>query len=79
MDRAEAMTVLKEILASTDCDSSFVALMPPNSYNLLSKGYQIHIKTRLDTLQNELLESILRRHGLSLRKDKEILIIYRPF
>ena len=72
------MTVLKEIIAGTNCDSSFVALMLPNTHTLLSKGYQIHIRTQLDSSQKQLLESILTKNCLTLKESEETLIIYRP-
>ncbi len=78
LDRAEAIRVLKEIIVCTNCYSPFVALMPPNARNLLSKGYQIHIKTQLDKSQRDMLEDILKKNKLALEEDKETLIIYKP-
>lgn len=78
LDRVEAVRILKEIIASTCCDSNFVALMRPNAYNLLSKGYQIHIKTTIDVNQKDKVDSILEKNGLVLKEDRETLIIYKP-
>lgn len=78
LDRAEAIEVLKEIISSTNCDSSFVALMLPNAHNVLSKGYQIYIKTQLDTSQRKLLVNILEKNGLTSKYDAETLVIYKP-
>jgi hypothetical protein len=78
LDRLEAIRVLKELIASTGCDSNFVALMPPNAHNFLSKGYQIHIKMMTNTTQREIIDSILKKNGLALKDKGETLVIYKP-
>ena len=78
LDRAEAIRVVKDIIACTNCYSPFVALMPPNAHNLLSKGYQIHIKAQLNTSQMDVLEGIIKKNVLALKEEAELLIIYKP-
>lgn len=61
------------------CDGNWIALMPPNSSNLLSTGYQVHLKFPLDEAALECISKILEKTGLSMinKKERELLIIYR--
>jgi len=79
LDREKAMVVLKEMIASINCcQSDYVALMPPNAGCILSKGYQIHIKTNISDSEREIIEELLKKNGLSLSQSESKLIIYRP-
>ncbi len=78
MNRDEAMQVLKELISSTDCDSHFIALMPPNAYNILSKGYQIHIKTGFNDDERCVIDELLKKNGYALKEQGDTLVIYKP-
>lgn len=71
--------VLKQILEAAKCVSSdYIALMPPNTDNTLSKGYQIHIKTNLAMCNRASVEEVAKKYQLILRQEGELLVIYKP-
>ena len=81
MKRREAISVLKEIIEKCQmCDGNWVALMPPNSASLLSKGYQIHLKFPVDKTAVNCIKEVLEKYKLVLidKRENELLIIYRP-
>ncbi len=79
MDRKEAVQVLKEIYEACETiDESWVALMPPDADGVIAEGYQLHIKTKINELDKNCIESILRKYGLELREVSDTAIIYRP-
>lgn len=57
---------------------SFV-LMPPNSDDVLSKDYQIHIKTTIDEDTLLCIRKIIKRHdNIVISDQKNLLVIYGP-
>ena len=80
LNREEATHVLKEIITGCNLSADAVMLMPPNSDSVLSKGYQLHIKS--STQPNDLLciKTIIETHRLAIttEPDNEIIVIYRP-
>ncbi len=81
MRREEAVSVLREIIDKCQmCDGNWVALMPPNSHNLLSVGYQVHLKIPLDQQAINCIEKVLKEYDLRMmnKREQELLIIYRP-
>jgi hypothetical protein len=75
----EAVSVLREVFEKcTLLDGTYVSLVPPNSVNELSLGYQVHIKAPIDEMAQMCIEKILNTHGLVLRVENERVIIYRP-
>jgi hypothetical protein len=81
LNRNEAVSVLKEIFEKcTLFDGTYIALMPPNSASLLSKGYQVHLRVPIDERTQNCMEEIAKKHDCHIViKDKEdIAIIYRP-
>ena len=73
------MSVLKEIFEKcTLFDGQYIALMPSNAANLLSHGYQVHMKVPFDDKTKTCMQEILQKYGLVLKEEKELAIIYRP-
>lgn len=62
------------------CDGNWIALMPPNAHNLLSTGYQIHMKFPVDEEAIACISAILKKYRLAMlnKKGEESIIIYRP-
>ena len=78
MNRHEAVAFLKEIINT--CEN-----MSPDSVALIhsmddqnSTGYQVHIKTVLDSETKQQLRNIAEKHNLVLKEEKGKVIIYKP-
>ena len=79
MKRNEAVTFLKEITST--CGS-----MSPDSVTLFrskmddqdSVGYQVHIKTVLDSETKQQIRNIAEKHSLALKEEKGKVVIYKP-
>lgn len=81
MKREEATQLLKEVVLLCDgLNEQGIMLMPPNSNNVLSHGYQLHIKTVSSSEVVECLRPVVEKHKLALSNEpeKQLLIIYRP-
>lgn len=80
MNQKQAEDLLKEIQNSCPAlKDSTIAVMPPDSSDVPSKGYQIHIKNSApdeDTLC--CLKNLAEKHNIALRQQKELLVIYKP-
>jgi hypothetical protein len=79
--REEATALLKEIISVCDgLAETAVILMPPNTDDVLSHGYQLHIKTQ--TVQQTLpcVKPLILKHNLAIADDtdKGLMVIYRP-
>ncbi len=72
MDRAEAMALLKELIAVNMVDPSFISVSQrkPNHFQLLIKS---------DYYRSE-IEKYAKKFGLSIKEDKEqkYLVIFKP-
>jgi hypothetical protein len=79
MKRRKAITCLKEIGRSCK-------YMSPDAITLLntsldgsnSKGYEIHIKTLLDTESRQQVKSIAEKYSLVMHENQDRVIIYQP-
>jgi hypothetical protein len=78
LDRVEAVSVLREIISKCNLIVNFVNLVPPRADDVVSKGYQIHIKPSIDTCDREVVLRIIVEHQLALQEDDEKIIIYKP-
>jgi len=81
LNRGEAIKVLKEIFEKcTICDGNWLSIMPPGASNILSRGYQLHLKFPLDEESKKCMKEILEKYDLALmyKKEQELIIIYRP-
>jgi hypothetical protein len=78
--REEAILVLKELFEKcTTLDGQWLSLMPPNAGNMLSGGYQILIKTKLDEITRNCMQDVLVKYHLTIKiTDPETFIIYKP-
>ena len=76
MDRAEALTVLHEIVEeckeSVTIDSVSLDNWPISS---LSKGFAIRINCTLDSASRQCIEPILKKHNLLLKESERFVII----
>jgi len=54
--------------------------MPPDSDDVLSHGYQLHIKTSLGIEHLACIEPLVKKYNLALANEptKQLLVIYRP-
>jgi hypothetical protein len=43
-----------------------------------STGYQVHIKTVLDSETKQQIRNIAEKHSLALKEEKGKLVIYKP-
>jgi biotin-(acetyl-CoA carboxylase) ligase len=78
MKRHEAVAFLKEI--TNTCEN-----MSPDSVALFhsmddqnSIGYQVHIKTVLDSETKQQIRSIAEKYSLALKEEKGKVVIYKP-
>ncbi|MCW4017535.1 MAG: hypothetical protein NWF00_02445 [Candidatus Bathyarchaeota archaeon] len=79
MDRTEAVLILREILDNCEIfDGVYLSLASPKASNLLSQGYQLHIKAPIDDHAKECMRDILQKHGLALKIEDNLAIIYKP-
>lgn len=82
MKREEAVNLLKKV--ATYCDGlqeSGIMLMPPDADDVLSHGYQLHIKARASHRSSyQCLKPIVEKSGLAHEgePEKDLRVIYRP-
>jgi hypothetical protein len=81
LNRQEAVSLLKEVYQA--CDSfgeQGVMLMPPDSDDVLSHGYQLHIKAPLGNEHLECIKPIAQKYGLNMTYEpvKQLLVVCRP-
>ena len=80
MNRDEAVSLLKELnLACDGIGEQGIMLMPPDADDVLSHGYQLHIKA-IGTERLDCIKSLVEKHKLALANEPEkgLLVIYRP-
>ncbi len=79
MNRQDAVTLFKELQEKCpELYATHLMLMPPNADNVLSKGYQIHIKPSIDEHTRQCVEPIVVKHSLAFKQDTQVDVIYRP-
>ena len=81
MNREEAVNLLKELnLACDGLGEQGIMLMSPNADDVLSHGYQLHIKASQANEHMACIKPVVERHKLALvhEPEKQLLIIYRP-
>ena len=79
MKRDEAISFLKEI--TTVCSAmtpDAVTLCISEINDLNAVGYQVHIKTVLDSKTRQQIEGIAKKHCLVLKEEHDEVVIYRP-
>jgi hypothetical protein len=57
-----------------------IMLMPPNADDVLSKGYQLHIKSNSHTQNVSCFKPVIDKHNLAIADEpnKGLIVIYRP-
>jgi hypothetical protein len=79
MKREEAVTCLKEITCScANMSPNAVTLTDPKLNDPLAVGYQVKIKTILDSETKQQVQQIAKKYNLALKEGEEEIIIYRP-
>jgi len=81
LNRDEAVSLLKELIFACDgIGEEGVMLMPPNSGDVLSHGYQLHIKESLWNEYSDCIEPLVKKHELALahEHEKQLLVVYKP-
>jgi hypothetical protein len=81
MNRAEATSLLKEIYwVCGGLGEKAVMLMPPDADNVLSQGYQLHIKAYLGNEHLDCVKPLVQKYKLNMNyePEHELLVIYRP-
>jgi hypothetical protein len=81
LKREEATNIIKEIeLACDGFGQQGVMLMPPNADDVLSHGYQLHIKPSISEQRLACIKPIVEKHQLAMINEpkNQVLVIYRP-
>jgi hypothetical protein len=78
MNKQEASSLLKELLAECKLDSNSFILMEPNPKDHLSLGYKITIKTTVDNECRQQLRAITKKYDLSVIEEQAQIIVYKP-
>jgi hypothetical protein len=78
MNKQEASSLLKELLAECKLDSSSFILMEPNPKDTLSSGYKITIKTVVDKECRQQLREITKKYDLAVIEEDVQIVVYKP-
>jgi hypothetical protein len=78
MDRKEASSCLKELLAKCDLASDSFMLIEPNRSDTLSKGYKIRIMASMNNACREQVKTITKKHDLAVIEEQNQIIAYKP-
>jgi hypothetical protein len=79
LDRSDAVDILKEVLdVCSQQNLSYANIVAPVPNDNFSVGFQIQINASLPNAAINAVEPVLKKHGLSLKKEAERLTIYEP-
>jgi len=80
MNRNEVGLLFKELFDSCpSLEGKPFVLMPPNSDDVLSKDYQIHIRAEIDEMLLICIRKIVKKHDkYAINEQKNLLVIYEP-
>ncbi len=81
MKREEATKLIKEIDEECrDIRGTSLLLMAPNESDILSHGYQVHIKMNADWKKLRCLQTIAEQYGYVVKNEVErgTVVVYRP-
>ncbi len=80
MNREQAVTVIKNIIDRCQAvEGKSLKLLPPQANNALSYTFQIHIETSGDTMITGCVQSIAKKHNLSVKPIDRWLVVYKPY
>jgi hypothetical protein len=78
MNKQEAASFLKELLAQCKLGSESFILLEPNPKDSRSTGYTIKIKTILENECRWRLREITKKYDLAVIEEKNQIIVYKP-
>ena len=78
MNKQEASSFLKELLAECKLDSNSFVLLEPNAQDRLSTGYKIKVKTIMDTQCRRQLRDITKKWDLAVIEEEAEITVYKP-
>jgi hypothetical protein len=78
LDREEAINLYKEIIAQCRINIASVSLVPPRRDDIFSNGYQLQIKSILNSCDIELIHKIVDNHQLACEILDDNIVIYKP-
>lgn len=78
MNKQEASSFLKELLAKCKMDSDSFILVEPNPGDILSTGYKVRIKTILNNECRKQIREITKKYDLAVIEEQIQIIIYKP-
>jgi hypothetical protein len=81
LNRKEAVDLISAIHSKCmPLDMVHIMLMPPDADDVLSRGYQLHIKATLSDGNLECIKPLLEKNKLAFANEpeKQLLVIYRP-
>ena len=78
MNKQEASSFLKELLAKCQMNSDSFILVEPNPNDVLSTGYKVRIKTVLNNDCRKQIREITKKYDLAVIEEAIQIIIYKP-
>jgi hypothetical protein len=78
MNKQEASSLLKNLLAECNLDSNSFVLVEPNPKDKLAIGYTIRVKAMLDSDCRLQLRHLTKKYNLAVIEEKTEIIIYKP-
>ena len=81
MNREEATSLLREIFqVCGGLGEEGIMLMPPDADDVLSRGYQLHIKPSVNHESLECIKPIVQKRNLAIVSETQrcLTVIYRP-
>ncbi len=78
MNKQEATSFLKELLAKCKMDSESFILMEPSPNDALSTGYKVRIKTILNNECRQQIREITKKYDLAVIEEQTQIIVYKP-
>jgi len=78
MDKQEATSCLKELLAKCNLSSDSFILVEPNPNDALSKGYKIRIIASMNNICREQVKKITKEHDVAVIEEQNQMIVYKP-
>ncbi len=78
MNKQEAGSFLKELLAKCKMDSDSFVLVEPNFKDTLSTGYKVRIKTILNNECRQQIRRITKKYDLAVIEEQTQIVIYKP-
>ena len=79
-NRKELTVLFKELFDNCPhLEGKPFVLMPPNADDVLSKDYQIHIRSEIDESLLVCIRKIIKKHDkLAINEQKNLVVIYEP-